>query len=132
MQPVIVFDLGKVLVDFDYSIAARRIAARSTQPPENLDAFLSSSPALIQFETGWIARQQFFNQVRNATGFLGDLAEFGALFADIFSPIEPMIDLHADLRRRGFKTYVFSNTNFFNDTATPEIFPLFQHVALPI
>jgi len=24
----VVFDLGKVLVDFDYSIAARRIAAR--------------------------------------------------------------------------------------------------------
>jgi glucose-1-phosphatase len=126
MQPVIVFDLGKVLVDFDYSIAARRIAARSTQPPENLDAFLSSSPALIQFETGLIARQQFFNQVRNATGFLGDLAEFGALFADIFSPIEPMIDLHADLRRRGFKTYVFSNTN---DLAIEHIrrnFPFFE------
>ena len=45
-QPAIVFDLGKVLVDFDYSIAARRIAARSTQPPENLDAFLGSSPLL--------------------------------------------------------------------------------------
>ena len=27
-SPIIVFDLGKVLVDFDYSIAARRIAAR--------------------------------------------------------------------------------------------------------
>jgi glucose-1-phosphatase len=126
-HPVIVFDLGKVLVDFDYSIAARRIAARSTQPPENLDAFLSSSPALIQFETGLITRQQFFDQVRNATGFLGDLAEFGGMFADIFMKISPMIDLHAELRRRGLKTYIFSNTN---DLAVAHIrwnFPFFEN-----
>jgi FMN phosphatase YigB (HAD superfamily) len=125
-QPVIVFDLGKVLVDFDYSIAARRIAARSTQPPENLDTFLSSSPALIQFETGLITRQQFFDQVRNATGFLGDIREFGGMFADIFTEISPMITLHAELRRRGFKTYIFSNTN---DLAIEHIrrnFPFFQ------
>jgi HAD superfamily hydrolase (TIGR01509 family) len=127
MSPVIVFDLGKVLVDFDYSIAARRIAARSTQPPEKLDAFLSSSPALIQFETGLVTRRDFFGQVRQATGFLGDLQEFGELFADIFSEMPPMIALHAELRERGFKTYIFSNTN---DLAIGHIrrnFPFFQN-----
>src|SRR5271165_3426671 len=110
-QPAIVFDLGKVLVDFDYSIAARRIAARSTQPPENLDAFLSSSTALVEFETGLITRQEFFDQVRIATGFLGDIHEFGGMFADIFTEMPPMIGLHAELRRREIKTYIFSNTN---------------------
>jgi glucose-1-phosphatase len=127
MQPVIVFDLGKVLVDFDYSIAARRIAARSTQPPENLATFLSSSPALIQFETGLINRQQFFDQVRNVTGFLGNIGEFGGMFADIFTEISPMIELHTKLRRRGFKTYIFSNTN---DLAIEHIrwnFPFFKN-----
>jgi HAD superfamily hydrolase (TIGR01509 family) len=111
MIPIIVFDLGKVLVDFNYSIAARRVAARSTQPPENLDAFLSNSPALVQFETGLLTRQEFFDQVQAATGFLGSLHEFGGMFADIFTEIQPMIELHAELRRRGFKTYIFSNTN---------------------
>jgi glucose-1-phosphatase len=111
MKPAIVFDLGKVLVDFDYSIAARRIAARSTQPPENLHTFLSSSPSLVQFETGLINRREFFEQVRQATGFLGDITEFGEMFADIFTEIQPMIQLHAELRRREFKTYIFSNTN---------------------
>jgi FMN phosphatase YigB (HAD superfamily) len=127
MIPIIVFDLGKVLVDFDYSIAARRIAARSTQPPENLDAFLSSSPALVQFETGLVTRQEFFDQVRSATGFLGDIHEFGGMFADIFTEMPPMIELHAELRRRGFKTYIFSNTN---DLAIEHIrrnFPFFQN-----
>jgi len=127
VNTAIVFDLGNVLVDFDYSIAARRITARSTQPPENLDAFLSSSPALIQFETGLITRQAFFEQVRNVAGFLGDIEEFGKMFADIFTEISPMIALHAKLRRQGFKTYIFSNTN---DLAIEHIrrnFPFFQN-----
>ena len=127
MKNVVVFDLGKVLVDFDYSIAARRVGARSTQPPENLDAFLSSSPALVEFETGLLTRQAFFDQVRNATGFLGDIREFGGMFADIFTEMPPMIELHAELRRRGFKTYIFSNTN---DLAIEHIrrnFPFFQN-----
>jgi FMN phosphatase YigB (HAD superfamily) len=127
MNNVVVFDLGKVLVDFDYSIAARRIAERSTQPPENLDAFLSTSPALVEFETGLITRQEFFDQVRGATGFLGNIVEFGGMFADIFTEMPPMIELHADLRRCGSKTYIFSNTN---DLAIEHIrrnFPFFQN-----
>ncbi len=35
------------------------------------------------------------------------MEEFGDFFADIFTEIPPMIELHAELRRRGFKTYHF-------------------------
>src|SRR5882757_11245189 len=107
---VVVFDLGKVLVDFDYSIAARRIAARCTQPPENLHAFLESSPLLVHYETGALTRLEFFEAMRNATGFLGEPKEFGDFFADIFMAMPPMIELHASLRAHGLKTYIFSNT----------------------
>ena len=126
-SPVIVFDLGKVLVDFDYSIAARRIAARCTQPPENLHAFLGASPLLVQYETGALTRQDFFEAMRDATGFLGEPKEFGDFFADIFTAMPPMIELHASLRARGVKTYIFSNTN---DLAIEHIrrnFPFFKN-----
>jgi glucose-1-phosphatase len=124
---VIVFDLGKVLVDFDYMPATRKIAARSTKPPENLHSHVGGSPLLIQYETGLITRDEFFEEVCRATGFYGDLAEFGAFFADIFTPIPAMIELHAELRRRGIPTYIFSNTN---DLAIEHIrrnFPFFQN-----
>ena len=58
--PVFIFDLGKVLVDFDYSIAARKIAARSTKAPQDLHAFLGSSPFLIDYESGRLDRRGFF------------------------------------------------------------------------
>jgi FMN phosphatase YigB (HAD superfamily) len=111
MSPIVVFDLGKVLVDFDYSIAARKVAARSTRHVENLHDFLGGSPLLVQLETGLITREQFFTEVQKITGFGGSLEEFGGYFADIFTPMPEMVELHAGLRKKKIPTYIFSNTN---------------------
>ena len=35
LSKIVAFDLGKVLVDFDYSIAARKVAARSARAVEH-------------------------------------------------------------------------------------------------
>jgi HAD superfamily hydrolase (TIGR01509 family) len=124
---LVVFDLGKVLVDFDYSIAARKVAARGTRRVNDLQHFLGSSPILARFEAGFLTRRQFFAGMRQITGFTGDEAEFVSDFADIFVPIPPMIELHEELRQRGFPTYIFSNTN---DIAIEHIrrkFPFFKN-----
>jgi HAD superfamily hydrolase (TIGR01509 family) len=126
-QKVVVFDLGKVLVDFDYSIAARKVAARSTKSLLNLISLFSSSSLIIQYENGAVARQEFFEQIRDAIGFQDDLAEFGGYFADIFTEIPPMIALHAELRRRGVPTYIFSNTNDLAVEHVERNFPFFKN-----
>jgi FMN phosphatase YigB (HAD superfamily) len=127
VKPAIVFDLGKVLVDFDYSIASRKVAARSTKQIPDLQHFLSSSPILARFESGVLTRQQFFAEMQQITGFAGSVEEFVSDFADIFIPIPAMIELHAELRQRGLQTYIFSNTN---DIAAGHIrreFPFFKN-----
>jgi HAD superfamily hydrolase (TIGR01509 family) len=60
---------------------------------------------------GHVTTEQFYNEIRNVTGFRGNLAEFGDCFADIFVAIEPMVQLQAALRQKGLAAYVFSNTN---------------------
>jgi HAD superfamily hydrolase (TIGR01509 family) len=127
MLPVIIFDLGKVLVDFDYTIAARKIAARGTKTPADLHSFLGSSPLLVEYECGRISRRDVYEAVRAATGFLGPLEEFGGYFAEIFSPIPGMITLQAELRQRGFKTYIFSNTNDLAAEHVRNDFPFFKN-----
>ena len=126
-QKVVVFDLGKVLVDFDYSIAARKVAARSTKSLLNLAFLLSASQLIVQYECGLVTRQGFFEQIRDTVGFQGDLAEFGGYFADIFTEIPQMIALQAVLRRRGFKTYIFSNTNDLAIEHIERNFPFFKN-----
>jgi HAD superfamily hydrolase (TIGR01509 family) len=122
---IVVFDLGKVLVDFDYSIAGRRLAAKSDMSPEQVQQYLNQTPLLHRYESGLMTRQEFFAEVRQTTGFRGDLAEFGSFFADIFSEIPPMITLHADLRRTGIPTYIFSNTNDLAIEHIRRAFPFF-------
>ena len=50
--PAFVFDLGKVLLDFDYGIAARKIASRGRLSADDIKRFIDNSPLLFQFETG--------------------------------------------------------------------------------
>lgn len=126
-SPVFIFDLGKVLVDFDYSIAAQKIAARSSKAPRDLHAFLGSSPLLVEYESGRISRQDFYNSVRHAIGYDGSLDEFGSYFADIFTEMPETIALHAELRRHKFKTYIFSNTNDLAIEHVRRNFPFFAH-----
>jgi FMN phosphatase YigB (HAD superfamily) len=125
--PVVVFDLGKVLVDFDYRIAAEKIAQRSRFTPRQVQDLLDHSPLLYRFETGMMSREEFYGEVCAACGFSGNLDGFCATFADIFSEIKPMIALHAALRAAQVPTYIFSNTN---DIAAGHIrarFPFFSH-----
>jgi FMN phosphatase YigB (HAD superfamily) len=126
-QPsIVVFDLGKVLVDFDYSIAARKVAARSARAVDQLRSFLESSPLLVEYETGRVTRQEFFTEICRATGFRGTIEEFGEFFADIFTAIPPMIELHARLHRRGIPTWIFSNTNDLAIEHIRRSFPFFR------
>lgn len=122
----VVFDLGKVLVDFDYRIAVRKIAARSKLSPEALGILMMQSPLLFRYETGLLTSEQFYREVCAATGFCGDLDEFGASFGDIFEPIEPMVKLHSMLRERGLPTYIFSNTNELAVRHIRRSFPFFE------
>lgn len=123
----VVFDLGKVLVDFDYGIAGRKLAARAGMAATELGQFLVHVPLIVRYETGLISSQEFYEEVRAATGYLGDLEEFAQLFADIFTPIEPMIELHSELRGQGYRTYIFSNTNELAIRFIRRNFPFFQN-----
>ena len=120
------FDLGKVLVDFDYRIAGRRIAARGTMPAEQVQTLIDHSPLLFRFETGQITKEQFFAEVQAATGFRGTIDEFSQFFAGIFTPIEPMVRLHDELRQREVPTYIFSNTNELAVDHIRRHFPFFS------
>jgi FMN phosphatase YigB (HAD superfamily) len=128
MKPpqAVVFDLGKVLVDFDYRIAARRISACSKLSPLEVVKFFDHSPLLLRYETGLMASEQFFEEMRRSTGFRGDFEEFGRLFGDIFTPIPSMIDLHAKLRQKRVPTFIFSNTNAMAVTHIRRSFPFFS------
>jgi glucose-1-phosphatase len=128
MSPgTVVFDLGKVLLDFDYAIAVKQIAKKSTKAAEDIGHFLRTSPLLLEYEAGKVSTGDFYTAMCAASGFCGNIDEFGLCFGDIFSPIQPMIQLQAELANRGVPTYVFSNTNDLAIGHIRRAFPFFHN-----
>ena len=122
---IIVFDLGKVLVDFDYSIAGRRLAADAKLSAAEVQKYLDHSPLLVRYETGQMTREEVYEDVCRVTGYRGDLSTFGRVLGDIFTEIPEMVELHATLRRKKFPTYIFSNTNDIAVEHIRDHFPFF-------
>jgi HAD superfamily hydrolase (TIGR01509 family) len=122
---VVVFDLGKVLVDFDYSLAARKLGPRTRMAPADVYYLLCHSPLLCQYETGRITTAEFHRQVRDLAGMEVELEEFSASFGDIFSEIPLMIRMQSALRAAGIPTWIFSNTNEIAARHIRNRFPFF-------
>jgi HAD superfamily hydrolase (TIGR01509 family) len=107
----VVFDLGKVLLDFDYSKAVARLASPGKSSAKEIHGYINQSTLLHRYETGLMTTQEFYDEVRSLTAYQGDLAEFKKMFGDIFTPMDEMIRLHARLKSKNIPCYIFSNTN---------------------
>jgi 2-haloacid dehalogenase len=121
----VVFDLGKVLLDFDYGILARRVAPHIRLTSAEFRSLVDQTPLLHRYETGLSGDREFFDEVVSRSGFQGEYDTFAAWFGDIFTEIPPMVALQEELRRRGVPTFVFSNTNAMAIAHVRKAFPFF-------
>ncbi len=113
---IVVFDLGKVLLDFDYMKAAGELVPMCGVFPLTLMGILSGDgmKLLQELELGQIGDDEFYRQISTLVKFKGTREDFMRIFGDIFTPIDEMIQFHGELKKKGIRTYIFSNTN---DTA---------------
>jgi HAD superfamily hydrolase (TIGR01509 family) len=123
----VIFDLGKVLLDFDYGKVAARMLKYCDLPREAIIRALNQSPLLHRYETGLMSTSQFFEEVKTVSKFCGQFSDFEGIFADIFTPIPQMIDLNTRLRSREVPTYIFSNTNELAIKHIRETYPFFAN-----
>ena len=116
------FDIGNVLVTFDYARTFPMLAARTPRTfAEVLDHLSAMSGAL---ETGRLSSEEF---IARALDFLGGgvtRAEFLASFEGIFELIEPVWELVKTIRRR-VPVYLFSNTSELHEACLFRQFPQF-------
>jgi putative hydrolase of the HAD superfamily len=106
----VIFDLGNVLLFFDWEIAANRLCARTGKSRQELDHYIMTTPFVDQLSRGELTKQRFFEIVAGDLGFTGTYEEFAVLWSDIFAPNEPMIALSRELKGK-VRRIVLSNTN---------------------
>ncbi len=103
------FDIGNVILPFDFAVAETRLRARSRS--RDPDAWTAFGALKNDYEGGRLRRADFLAAAGPQIGFEGTDAEFTAIWEDIFSP-NPLMDAVIErLHRDGLPLYLLSNTN---------------------
>ena len=84
MIKTILFDLGRVLISFDHSIASRRISESSACDESDIYNLFFDSDLTAEFEEGKVSARDFFLKVQVRLGIRLDYNEFLPIWNEIF------------------------------------------------
>jgi putative hydrolase of the HAD superfamily len=124
----VVFDLGNVLLDFDHTIAAKRISPFCAKGPEEIFDLFFDSPITGLFEEGKIKPADFFRQVKEMLGLRIAYEEFLPIWNEIFffsDKNRALLELAVSLRGN-YKLAVLSNINILHYDYIKGAFAVFE------
>jgi putative hydrolase of the HAD superfamily len=101
----IIFDLGKVLIDYDWSILYRKLDGKISEEELNDNAEI-----LLDFDAGKLSQEEFYTIIRSRFDLNLTFVEFKNIWCDIFKEIPEMIAL-ADTLQKKYRLFLFSNTD---------------------
>ncbi|MEO0453341.1 MAG: HAD family phosphatase [Verrucomicrobiota bacterium] len=122
----IFFDLGKVLVDYDFNLAFYKMSQNSTLSSEEIEAKTpQAEPLLNEYESGRIETPEFFQTLKDLFEFQGSSEELIDIWSDIFSPLEEHIQLARQLSEY-YPLAMISNTSDAHIRFLEERYDLFD------
>lgn len=123
-SPVLLSDIGNVLVHFDFSRAAEGFAKQS--PLSAKEVIRTLDPLKGPLESGQLVGDTFVQRGIELIEFSGTPAEFRQIWCDIFSPNAPMDQTLAELNSR-VPMHLLSNTSDLHKDFLLAEFPIFRH-----
>ena len=127
------FDLGKVLFDFDYNIALKRIESKIEASPQEIIHQLFFKDFAKDFEKGLLSPLDFYEKFKNAFKLSATYEEFIGIWCDIFSLDRGVINLVERLSYV-YPVYLISNINELHfeylHKNYPDVFSLFDGLVL--
>jgi putative hydrolase of the HAD superfamily len=107
----IVFDLGQVIVPFDYIHFVEKVNKHKPGSGEKfLQLYKDNYSTHRDFEKGLLPEQEFISIMLNYLDHIIDGETFCKYWSDIFTPDEKVISLLPRLKQK-YKLYLISNTN---------------------
>ncbi len=124
MIDAFLFDIGRVIVQFDFDLIYRRLEPLAGRPLTGVAQQIA--PMLIPLETGQLTAADF---VQQATALIGGGVtehDFATAYMEIFTPNEPM---WRTVERVASKVpvYLFSNISALHEIWLLKEYDVFQH-----
>lgn len=121
MIQAFIFDIGKVILDFDFQPALQRLSLQSSPFDQG-----ELNTLKLSYESGKISRLEFLETSHQLLNFTGTTEEFTHLWQNIFHLNSPMVELIESLAPR-YPLYLLSNTNDLHVEHFTEKFSVFSH-----
>jgi glucose-1-phosphatase len=106
----IIFDLGKVIVDFDHMTFCDNLSSLCALPAEAVYEHIFLSGLEKLFDSGRLSPEAFFEAARTRLSLSIDMDHFSRLWSDIFS-LNPGIDTLINGLKDKYRLLCLSNTN---------------------
>ena len=127
MIRAIIFDLGRVIVPFDFDRAYRKLTALTGLSKEEITGRIRETGLVPLLECGRVEPREFVGGISQCLGIHLSYEQFGELWSSIFLP-ETLIpeSLLAGLKGR-YRLLLLSNTNAIHYEMIEANYPLLQH-----
>lgn len=107
----LLFDLGKVLIDFDFETGVQALHASCSISREQLEEVLWDEMWIRRYERGEISTAEFHSYLCDTAGVTMNLTEFRQTWSSVFLPgLIVSENLVASLKRK-YPMIIVSNTN---------------------
>jgi FMN phosphatase YigB (HAD superfamily) len=122
----IIFDLGKVLVQFDFQRAYRQLGGICPHSATEIPKRLAEERLAERFESGLIEPRAFVVELTRILDLTVDYDNFCAIFNCIFSETLVPESLLEDLAAR-YRLLLLSNTNAIHFEMLRQRYPILRH-----
>jgi len=129
MIRLIIFDLGKVILDFSHVRIAEGLARYSKdkryQDPGNMleDMVFNGTGVIARYDNGDMTTEEFFSYIRETFGLNISFLQFKEIWTEIFTENKGVSDLIERLKK-DFTLFLLSNTNELHFNYIKERFPV--------
>jgi glucose-1-phosphatase len=128
MLKTIIFDLGKVIVPFDFERGYQAMAELTSLSAAEVRARVAATQTVGPYETGLIETTEFVRTISDALGHRFEIDHFQQIWSHIFLP-ETLLpeSLFAALKQR-YRLVLLSNTNDLHFRFIRERYELLRHL----
>lgn len=126
MHKAVIFDLGKVLVPFDFMLGYRALEAHCPHRVPEIRQRIAASGLVGPFEKGLIEPRDFFTRLSAVLDLELDYSSFCDIWSCIFSG-QLIPDRVLESLARRYRLLLLSNTNQIHFEMIRENYPLIRH-----
>ena len=127
MHKAIIFDLGGVLVQFDFRRAYRALARRALTPKAEISERIAATGLVERFETGLVEPRDFFAQLSRTLELRPGLRRFLPRSGTTSSPTPCFPRACSQGLAARYRLLLLSNTNAIHFEMIRQAYPLLRH-----